>query len=121
MPPQPPQHGSLTLHLAQCSRRMQKPSQSSWQMNSGTQQWNSQSQSQSSNWQGSSYQSSNAQQPYWSSSQYTYGGQYKQNPQQGRSNSEALRDGTFPKANFTPGKVRRMKPRARQEDECPDP
>eukprot|EP00971_Amphidinium_carterae_P052040 1024359-Amphidinium_carterae.1 len=37
------------------------------------------------------------------------------------SNYEALRDGTFPKANFTPGKTRRMKPRARQEDECPDP
>eukprot|EP00971_Amphidinium_carterae_P107774 2134143-Amphidinium_carterae.1 len=45
----------------------QKPSQSSWQLNSGPQNWSAQSQAQSSNWQGSSYHTSNAQQPYWSS------------------------------------------------------
>eukprot|EP00971_Amphidinium_carterae_P271584 5388828-Amphidinium_carterae.1 len=62
-----------------------------------------------------------AQQPYWSSSQYTYGGGYKQNPRQGRSPYKALREGNFPKANFTTGKTRKMKPKARQEGDCPDP
>eukprot|EP00971_Amphidinium_carterae_P235060 4664612-Amphidinium_carterae.2 len=94
-------------------------SQPSWQMNSGTQQWGSQAQS--SNWQGSSYQGSNARQPYWKSSQYTSSGQYQRNPQQGRSSYEALMDGNFPKASFTPGKQRRLKPRAHEPHQCPDP
>eukprot|EP00971_Amphidinium_carterae_P211028 4187349-Amphidinium_carterae.1 len=35
--------------------------------------------------------------------------------------SEKEFQGNFSKANFTPGKTRKMKPRARQEGECPDP
>eukprot|EP00971_Amphidinium_carterae_P149179 2957790-Amphidinium_carterae.1 len=110
-PPQQQRHGSPIRPTTQSSSRMQIQ-----QPHLGRNHL-SKSQAQSSNWQGSSYQSSNAQQPYWSSSQYSYGGQYKQNSQQGRCNYEALRDGNFPKANFTPGKTHapRMKPRARQE------
>eukprot|EP00971_Amphidinium_carterae_P104974 2078712-Amphidinium_carterae.2 len=39
----------------------------------------------------------------------------------GRSNYEALREGNFPKVNFTSGKSRRMKPRAERDDVDLDP
>eukprot|EP00971_Amphidinium_carterae_P107717 2132898-Amphidinium_carterae.1 len=101
----------------------QKPT--GWQLNSGPQNWSAQSQAQSSSWQGSTYQYQHSddqhQQPYWTSNNYTYSGSYAKNPKQGRSPYEALREGNFPKANFSPGKTRRMKPRARNAGELPNP
>eukprot|EP00971_Amphidinium_carterae_P244765 4859786-Amphidinium_carterae.1 len=86
----------------------QRPAQSSWQLNSGTQNWSNQPQG--STWQGYSYQGSTTQQQdAWS------------NTRQSNPSDALINDGNFAKVNFTAGKLRRMLPIACNHGNCPDP
>eukprot|EP00971_Amphidinium_carterae_P158252 3137160-Amphidinium_carterae.3 len=121
----------------------QRPSQSSWQLNSGTQNWGNQSQG--SSWQSSSYQGSTTEQrdAWWNSKQnpseqnqpspsqqnqpspseqkqHSSGVQNHPNPSAYNINT-LINDGNFAKANFTAGKLRRLLPRARDHRNAPDP
>eukprot|EP00971_Amphidinium_carterae_P172828 3425918-Amphidinium_carterae.2 len=109
------------------SSSWQTPAQSNWQLNSGTQNWNSQSRA--STWQSSSYKESNAQHDHWwnarqsnSSAQNQHASGVENHPNPGQYNLNAMiNDGNFTKVNFTAGKLRRLLPRARTHGECPDP